>query len=161
MTHPDREIERSLAVLVGLEISGVSHAADMLTLSFGPLRTVTTRRGTTKQVGAWALHVQCRWTIERADHVLATHSDFGGSDDQINQMTEEIRALVVASVPATVADVQAGESGGVSLVLSKGLQIVITPDSIADGEDWRFFTPSGDGEHLVIVGDTVIRESLS
>jgi hypothetical protein len=73
----------------------------------------------------------------------------------------EISTLLVASVPATVEDVQASASGGVSLVMSKGLHIVITPDGIADEEDWRFFSPGSDGKHFVIEGGAVDPYSLS
>jgi hypothetical protein len=155
MIDTKAEITRCLAVLIGLEVSGVNHAANMLTLGFGPLRTVTTPRGTVKQVGAWALHIQCGWRIEHGDDVFATQAHFIGSDDEINHATEEISALLVASVRATVEDVQASASGGVSLVLSKGLHIVITPDGIADEEDWRFFSPGSDGKHFVIEGGAV------
>ena len=38
MIHTREQIKQRLLVLVGLNVSGVGHAADMLTLQFGPIR---------------------------------------------------------------------------------------------------------------------------
>jgi hypothetical protein len=157
MTNTKEQIARHLSVLVGLDISGVNHAADMLTLQFGPLRQMVNRKGTVKQVGTWALHVQCRWQIERAGEILATQFDLRGSDDDANRAVGRIYDLLVTSGPTHVENVLANESGGVCLSLSIGLRIAVTPGRVTE-EDWRLFSPGSDAKHFVIEGGTVAVE---
>ena len=148
-------IARHLAVLVGLDVSGVNHAADMLTMQFGPLQQVTTLRGTLKQVGAWALHVQCNWQIEQAGAIVATQDDLSGSDDKAQGAAQCLDELLVKHGPTTVESVLGSDSGGVSIGMSTGLRIVITPNGAADEEDWRFFAPGVDAVHFVIEGGRI------
>ncbi|WP_413187456.1 hypothetical protein [Paraburkholderia sacchari] len=78
MIDTRKEIERRLSVLDGLELSRVHHAADMLTLSFGPLRQVKNFKGMVKAVGQWALHVQCSWELEQEGSPVAAREDLCG-----------------------------------------------------------------------------------
>ncbi|MGS0893140.1 hypothetical protein ACVBGC_11460 [Burkholderia stagnalis] len=149
-------ISRQLAVLVGLEVSGVNHAADMLTMQFGPLRPVTTPRGAVRFQGAWALHVQCNWRIVRGRAVLATQDDLSGSDDEARTAIERLDSLLVTHEPDNdVERVRCDESGELSIALSAGLDMVITPRRVADEEDWRFFAPGADAAHFVIEGGRI------
>lgn len=149
------EIMRRLAVLVGLDVSGIGHAADMLTLQFGPLRQVTSQRGTQKRLGSWALHVQCNWRCELAGEIFANEADFRRSDDEVNRVTDRLNALLVVPVPAVVESVSASVSGGASITLSHGLIIVIEPAGVAAEEDWRLFAPGTDEDHFVIEGGRI------
>lgn len=161
MTDTKELITRRLTALVGLDVSGVNHAADMLTLQFGPLRQVTTRGGTVKQVGEWALHVQCGWQIERADNILATQNDLSGPGDQVHHAAEKVHELLVTSGPTVVESVSANELGRLRLSLSNGLQLTVIPADVPDEEDWRFFEPASDAKHFVIEGGKVDPWSLS
>jgi hypothetical protein len=150
-------IARRLAVLVGLDVSGVNHAANMLTLQFGPLQQVTTLKGALKKVGAWALHVQCSWQIQRAGSIVATQDDLSGPDDEAHRAAERLDELLVNHGSKTVESVLGSDSGGVSIALSKRLLIIITPNGVEDEEDWRFFAPGVDAEHFVIEGGRIDR----
>jgi hypothetical protein len=48
-------------VLIGLRLSIVRRAADMLVLHFGNIRAHSSGKGT---VGDYALHVQCPWRLD-------------------------------------------------------------------------------------------------
>jgi len=159
MTDTKTIITQRLAVLLGLELSGINHAADMLTLQFGQLRQITTRRGTVKQVGAWTLHVQCGWRVEQSGHLVASRDDLR-TDDVARRTTERLDRLLVNPSPAVVERVQADASGGVRIDLSLDRGLVITPDGIAEDEDWRFFAPGNDGPHFVIEGGKIDPDSV-
>jgi hypothetical protein len=155
MTDTSKEITRHLSVLAGLDVTSVHHAADMLTLQFGALTPYVSRSGVQKLMGAWTLHIQCSWQIERNGNVCATHTDLLGSKSQADSATQRISNVLVTFGAATVENVLASESGGLSISLSRGLRIVITPNGVADEEDWRFFSPASSEDHFVIEGGTI------
>ncbi|MDR6470426.1 hypothetical protein J2777_004165 [Paraburkholderia graminis] len=161
MIHTREQIKQRLLVLVGLNVSGVGHAADMLTLQFGPIREITTKRQTIKRVGAWSLHIQCDWTIERGATVLAAYRDFAASETSTREMTHRIRDLVVDKGPTVVQTIEVGDNGMVRIGLSGDVRISITTDGISDEEDWRFFASGSDAKHFVITGGKVDPWSLS
>jgi hypothetical protein len=152
------EIERHLSALVNLHVSAVSHAADMLTLHFGPQKQYTTRRGTVLGGGAWALHVQCDWQIVRLGDIVATQNDLS---EAAHRAVQKIHDLLVASGPARVESVVVSELGGATISMSNDLRLVITPTSVPGDEDWRLFKPDSDAKHFVIEGGKVDPWSLS
>ena len=160
MTDTKMQVERHISVLVGLDVSGVGHAADMLTLQFGPLREITTHRGTIKRVGTWALHIQCDWRIEQGGAVFASYSDFAASEENTSSTTRRIRDLLVANEPTIVESVTAGDRGDVCISLRRGIRLVICADAIPGDEDWRLFPSNPDAAHFVIEGGTVASESF-
>lgn len=161
MIDEQAEITHRLSVLSGLDVSGVSHAADMLTVHFGPLKQYRTRRGTLLEGGKWALHVQCSWRVERAGSVFANQADLHGTNEDANRTTERLNGLLVSPVPAVVESVSADDAGGVRINLSRDLRIVVTADGVEGDEDWRFFAPGSDGRHFVIEGGKIDPDSLS
>ncbi|WP_420210286.1 hypothetical protein ACN8ZM_15935 [Burkholderia aenigmatica] len=159
MTRVHERITRHLAVLEGLDIGGINRAADMLMIQFGPMQQTTTRKGTVKWVGAWALHVQCDWQIRRESDIVATQDDLSGSDDTARHTVERLDALLIKQGPMTVARALGSESGQASITLSGGLSLVVTPTGAAHEEDWRLFAPSVDGPHFVIEGGRIDPDS--
>ncbi len=161
MVDTREQIEQRLSVLIGLDLSGAGRAADMLTLQFGPLREMATKRGTVKHVGAWALHIQCAWKIEYANEVFAGAPDFAVSDEATRAKLERIRGLIVDNGPFMVERVAVGDNGNVSISMSRQLHLYITTDAEPDEEDWRFFEPGSAGKHFVVQGGKVDPWSLS
>lgn len=161
MSSVREQITRHLAVLEGLDIGGINRAADMLTVQFGQMRQSTTRKGTVKWVGAWALHIQCDWQVRRENDIVATRNDLSGSDDNACKMVERLDALLIKHGPMVVERVLGGESGQAWITLSGGIGLAITPTSIAHEEDWRLFAPSVDGPHFVIEGGQIDPDSLA
>lgn len=161
MTDIKEEIHRRLSVLVGLAVSEVSHAADMLTLHFGALKQYTTRRGTVLEGGIWALHIQCNWEIDRSSAVVANQDNFFASDEEINRTTKKINDLLVTSGAAIVEGVVVSERGGICISLSKGLRLTATSVGIQDEEDWRFFAPGDSVKPFILAGGGIDPYSLS
>jgi len=95
MIDTRKEIERHLSALRGLNVSGISHAANMLTMQFGSLRQVTNFKGAVKQVGEWALHIQCNWQIERTGEIIATQNALSGTDEEAHRAAEQLDELLV------------------------------------------------------------------
>ncbi|NML33063.1 hypothetical protein [Paraburkholderia antibiotica] len=152
-------LERQLSALVGLDLSGVGYAADMLTLQFGPIREAPSRRGTIRHIGLWALHVQCDWRLEQGGRVLASYADFAISEDSIRETALRMREIV-SSRSTAVESVAVDDRAGVMLFLSHGFRLVVAPNGAEDDEDWRFFAPGVHGLHLVIEGGRIVPESF-
>ncbi|EEA02729.1 hypothetical protein BH160DRAFT_2034 [Burkholderia sp. H160] len=161
MIDTKEQVRRHLSALIGLDASGVAHAADMLTLQFGPLREVTTSRGTIKRLGDWALHIQCDWRIEQGHAIVASYSDFAASEESTKVTTQRIRDLLVTHGPTAVLDIEAGENGDAVISLARGTRLVILAGAIPDDEDWRLFPSNPDAKHFVIEGGKVDPWSLS
>ncbi|ADG17371.1 hypothetical protein [Paraburkholderia atlantica] len=160
MIDTKEQVARHLSTLIGLDVSGVAHATDMLTLQFGPLREVRTSRGTIKHLGDWALHIQCDWRIEQGNAIVTSHSDFAASEESTRTTTHRIRDLLVNQGPTAVLDIEAGENGNAVISLARGMRLVILADAIADDEDWRLFPSNPDAKHFVIEGGKVDPSSL-
>ncbi|EDZ98119.1 hypothetical protein BH160DRAFT_6583 [Burkholderia sp. H160] len=160
MTDTKAEIMRRLAVLVGLEMSWVSHAGDMLTMQFGPQRRYTLG-GKEYEDGAWALHVQCDWQITRDGLTVATREDLRGSDEKAHGTARRLHEMLVTQGPVRFADASADDAGGMVVLFSQGYRLVVIPDGVEDDEDWRLFAPSVDAKHFVIEGGKVDPWSLS
>lgn len=159
MVDTREQIEHHLAALIGLDLSAAGRAADMLTFQFGPLQKMTTRRGSIKHVGSWALHIQCRWKIDRANEVFACSADFAVSDEGTHATLERIQGIIADDGPFTVESIAVDDNGNVSISMSRRLQLVIVTDGAPDEEDWRFFEPGSD-KHFVIEGGKVDPSSL-
>ncbi|SDQ33622.1 hypothetical protein [Paraburkholderia tuberum] len=153
------EIAGRLAVLVGIDLSWVSHAGDMVTMQFGPQRRYTLR-GRSREDGAWALHVQCAWQLEREGFTVATREDLRGSDEKAHATARRLHEILVGQGPIRVEDASADDAGGIVVSFSRGYRLVVVPDGVEDDEDWRFFAPGNDAAHLVIEGGAVASESF-
>ena len=68
------QIQKALDSPVGMALWSSGRAADLEWFQFGQRRTVTARNGT-KEVGEYALHIQCGWRIRCGDQVVV-----GGRD---------------------------------------------------------------------------------
>lgn len=160
MTDTKAEITKRLAVLVGLEVSWVSHAGDMLTMQFGPQRRYT-HRGREREDGAWALHVQCDWQIKREGFTVATREDLRGSDEKAHDTATRLHELLAGQSPIRFESLSAYDAGGMVVLFSRGYRLAVVPDGIEDDEDWRFFAPGIDTAHFVIEGGKVATESFN
>ncbi|MCC8395156.1 hypothetical protein LJ656_21440 [Paraburkholderia sp. MMS20-SJTR3] len=154
------EIERRLSVLPGLELSGVHHAADMLTLSFGPLHPFTNFKGVVKYMGQWALHVQCHWRLEEAGLIIATIDDLRVSDEEAHANSQRLNEMLVEHDPVVVETVLVDDRACIGLKLTRGFRLTIIRDGVEDEEDWRFFEHLSDATHLVIEGGKIASHSF-
>lgn len=156
-------IQKTLAPLVGLPLRRIGRAADLLWVQFGEMRELPDRRGGTRTVGEWSLHVQCPWRITRPPTILVARGDchyVAGSDEPYDwDAAGESRFDRCAaplnrefeSSPPTVEAVVTDAVGGFSLRLTGGYIFEVFPDDStgSDTEHWRFFQPGRDESHFV------------
>ena len=153
-------------VLIGLRLSIVRRAADMLILHFGVVHTDRSGEGT---IGAYALHVQCPWRFDGPTGTVTASDDlwvYAGPgqrppnwsyDDGLSLQDqrfanlfirdERTRSWVNGSDRFVVIATHQSGHGHVKLELSSGYTMLLCPDG-SDGEAWRFFQPGSD-HHLV------------
>ncbi|KXU89346.1 hypothetical protein CI15_10005 [Paraburkholderia monticola] len=143
-----------------MEWSGISRAANMLTLGFGPKHEAKNFYGVSKQVSAWALHIQCAWTLCEAGKVIATEESIGGSDEKANAFVLRLQQLLARKASIIVENISAHPDCGLVVSLSQAFRLIVAPDVTSDTENWRFFESKRDAKHLVIVGGTVAPESF-
>lgn len=162
------QIEETLQCLLGLPLWGASRAADLESFQFGDRRTVSSRRGGTKEVGEYALHVQCAWRIVGKYGIVVASRDRyypAGNADEFppdfewdcpgaNRCDERVAVLFkeTANSPLAVEAIQADNAGSIYLTLSGGYKLEVFPDDSLPGEYWRLFQPSKETEHFVITG---------
>ena len=134
------EIRSSLSVLIGQPFWDLG-TAGLQWFAFGARRVVPSHRsgGSSREVGDFALHVQCPWRIALPGQMLA------GSGDS---STDHLRALL----PLVVRDVDADDLGGIAILLERDIRIDVFPDSAAECELWRFFKPYTEEDHLLLEG---------
>lgn len=168
-----RQVEAALNVLIGKILWGAGRAADIEWFQFGKKQTIVTEKGIHKDVGEYAVHVQCAWRISSSSgifvasqdmYISATNSvqqpeDFDWDQPGNNRCDVRISMLLNGreSTPLLVNNVSADSSGGFCLSLSDYYSLEVFPDSSIDYECWRLFQPYKDGEHFIVTGDGIER----
>jgi hypothetical protein len=157
-------------VLIGLRLSIVRRAADMLVLHFGDIRPHASGEGT---VGDYALHIQCPWRFDGSAGTITgrddlweyagpgerppdwSHEDGHSLQDQrfshFFERDEITRSWVNESDRFVVVRAEQTNLGDIRLELSNGYAILAFPAGYRH-EAWRLFAP-GSGDHLVFPGE--------
>ncbi len=164
------QIERALQPLIGAPFWGAGRATDMEIFQFGPRHPVTDRHGRRRDVGTYALHVQCAWRIvgprgivvaSRDRYYPSEASGLDVSDPDFEwdragtNLCDERRTRFFdehRTEPLPVGEVWADDVGSVAIILGDGYRLEVFPDDSQDGEHWRFFQPHTDGDHFVVTG---------
>jgi hypothetical protein len=142
------EIEQKLSVIQGLQIWAVGHAANMLWLQIGDRYVVPAWRGGTKEVGTYALHIDCPWTWARNGTTLA------------NQETETQRLNVRITLPVFCQRVVVKDSGSFEIHLDdqSKFSVIVEDDPDQNAvEFWRFFQPSRNERHFVVGSGGIVK----
>ena len=164
-------------VLIGLRLSIVRRAADMLVLHFGDIRPHRSGSGT---VGDYALHVQCSWRFDGPNGTITGRDDLwdycgpgerpqGWTYDDGHSLQdvrfghyfgrdEATRSWVNEGDRFVVTGAEQNQRGDIRLELSGGYAIRVFP-ATSRYEAWRFFAPGSDADHLVfptLATDTAI-----
>lgn len=132
---------QSLAELVGERWRGAGRAGDLVWLGSGPIREVTDHRGGTREIAEYALHLQCRWRLYLGETRVLGASDVylppsGRTGDgefdwdvQGANRFDVLAAKLTTRLDAEQIEAPRGDSGS---------------------EDWRFFRPHRDEDHVVM-----------
>jgi hypothetical protein len=162
-------MEKELAPLIGLELSKLDRGGNMLVFTFGPLRSIPeTYRDGERQVGDFALHVQCAWWIRDTSRILTGFTDifyladlapsepvpqgFDWDVAGVNRCDRFFESFV-SSYPVSslrVTSVSADDFGGFTLNFSAGFALDVFPHNGSPDEVWRRLSPGTDREHFVI-----------
>jgi hypothetical protein len=169
MTLQDRICE-ALSALVGLPLWGAARVLNMEMFHFGERSIRLNRKGVEKEVGEYALHIQCSWRIVGPDGIIVGSDDRKYPEDE-NADWEEFdsdgpsrcEARMMAwlnehtASPLEVQHVEAEHTGGFQLLLQHGFVLMAFPANSLRGEyseHWRLFRPSEE-RHFVITGHGV------
>lgn len=166
------DIQNAVRVLVGMPLWSLGRAADLAWFQFGGRRIVRGRQSKEKEVGDYALHVQCPWRIRLGDSILIGRGDIFCTPEESNEPTPAdfdwqkrnrfdrivLELFQNESRQFTVQTVMAGKAGSLAIGLEGGYDLEIFPHDSESDEHWRFFKPSTEDQHLVVSGKTLKRE---
>jgi hypothetical protein len=161
-------MEKALSELVGTAMWTCRRAADMATFQFGQRKQVHNFYGHPKEVGEYALHVQCAWRIVRGDTVAvgsrdlyspAQHpesesipEDFDWDRDP-NRRDSLLDALFDGGKREFhVRRVDAGSGGTCRIEFAEGICLELFPDDSFAHEHWRLFGTDDGGPQVVTTG---------
>jgi hypothetical protein len=166
-----RQIEEATRVLVGKGLWRCTRAADMACFDFGRRRKVAGRNGAEKEVGDYALHVECGWRIIHGDRVAVGRHDlyYPAEYDENEPIPEDFdwqynsnrHDKLLASLfkngtrEFEVHDVEVGMAGSFRIILQDGFSLEVFPSDSLSGEHWRLFEPDRDGPHFVVTGNGI------
>jgi hypothetical protein len=131
----DGNIQGAMSALAGLPLWALGRAADLAWFEFGERRTVRTHLGNEKQVGDYALHIQCPWRITRGDKIITGRGDIFCTPEESDLPTPEdfdwqtgnrfdrivVELFEQKSGQFTVHSVQVGEAGSLAIVLDDAI----------------------------------------
>ncbi|MCG8351743.1 MAG: hypothetical protein MI924_28585, partial [Chloroflexales bacterium] len=154
--------------LVGLPMWDAGRAANLIWIHFGTKRTIQGWKGEPKEVGEYALHLQCAWRIVHLDSIFVAADDcfyprndphqdppdFNWSVPGVNRCDEQLERLFTTFDPAQliVQAVETDRVGGFRLLMRNGLALEVFPNISFDSECWRFLCFSRDERDLVVTG---------
>jgi hypothetical protein len=166
------EIESALGVLIDLPLWAVGRAVDLAWFEFGTRRSVRGFKGVEKEVGDYALHIQCAGRITRDDRVVLGRGDIFCTPNESDELSppdfdwqkgnrfDRVAKdfLGTKSHQLSVLTVRGGEAGSVRIELERGHVLEIFPQDSESGEHWRFFKPFTKEPHFVFSGKGLRQE---
>ena len=161
------QVESALSVLVGRSLWSSGRAADLEWFQFGQRRRVKNYRGESKEVGEYALHVQCPWRIRQTNRVVVGSHDlcypanasgarpegFDWQPQGSNKRDERIGELFQGETRQfMVREITVGQAGSFAVLLDEGYALEVFPTDSSVDEHWRIFKPYTEGPHFVVTG---------
>ncbi len=165
------QVEDALKVIIGKIFWGAGRAGEIQWFQFGNKQVIVTERETIKEVGEYALHVQCAWRITSPKGIFVGSQDkylpandsneqaddFDWDQPGVNRCDDRISMLFNGRESHTllVKNVSADSYGGFCLNLSDNFSIEVFPDLSLDDECWRLFQPYKNGPHFIVTGEGI------
>jgi hypothetical protein len=156
--------ESALRALIGLRLRCVGSAADMLWIHVGEFG-VADVEGESREVGEWALHLQCPWRFIDSESIVLASMDFyyssDGNEDNpsaiggeslFNRRATQLNRVLEAG-DFQVTDVLVGACGAFQLIFTPYFHFAVFPassDGSSHGEFWRLFQPGQKRPHYVV-----------
>jgi hypothetical protein len=170
------KIHNVLLPLVGLPLWDAGRAADLTWFAFGERRMVKDFRGESKEVGEYALHVQCVWRLVEREQVIIGQRDLYYPATPGRTSPEVPRSFSFDVIGSTRLDslfkeffhdsgrqliverTEAKRAGAIDIIFRGDVVLEIFPNDSFDEEHWRLFRPGKDGPHFVATGKGVCDE---
>ena len=118
-----------------------------------------------RDVGEYALHVQCPWRITLGDEVVTGRGDIFCTPEESaeplpfdfdwqkgNRFDRVVEQVVTELLPLTVQRVEAAHAGRLSIQLEHGYGLEVFPHDSENDEHWRFFRPFTEEAHFAVTG---------
>jgi hypothetical protein len=168
-----KQIQKALDVLIGKPLWAATRAADLASLQFGQRRTIQDMRGNSREVGEYALHVQCAWRIRQGNRVVVASRDlyyppeeteeppldFNWDMPGANRRDKRIAELFQNETRQfQVHQVKSADAGSFTLSLENEYSFEVFPDDSMHDEHWRLFKPYTEEPHFVVTGK-ILEES--
>jgi hypothetical protein len=162
-------IEDALQCLIGLPMWGGGRTGDLEWFQFGEKRTIVTKHNALREVGSYALHIQCAWRLVGHEVILVASQDrffpsgpnpyavtdtFDWDQPGANRCDQRISDLVAPfKTDLVVSSVTHVDSvGSFTLTFAGSITLQVFPDHSLEDEYWRLFSPGTDREHFVVTG---------
>lgn len=131
-------IQNELSVLLGLPLWAVGRAGSLEWFHFGGHHAVPDRRTEIKDVGDFALHIDCTWSL--------ITSRFGEAIATDESSREDLAAI--GGMQLMCEEVVADDRGGFVLQFASKHCLKVEPDD--EEEFWRLFEPHRESPHFVV-----------
>jgi hypothetical protein len=167
-SHMNAQIETATRVLIGTALWKCTRAADMACFQFGQRRKVLDRNGKEREVGEYALHVECAWRIIQGDRVVVGRQDLyypaEYDEDRLipegfdwehdpNRHDKLLGTLFENGAREfMVTGVEVGAARSFHIELGSDFSLEVFPSNSLSDEHWRLFEPSMDKPHFVVTG---------
>jgi len=140
------QIKKHINIIVGESITDLGKAADILWVSIGKKVKVITPRGE-REVGTYALHLQCKWRLLCSDNVWI------GYEDEIENWKSKFECSQSKFVlPNRILSLYVKQNGEFHLDLENNWRLEVEINTnLPDQELWRFINSKED-YHMVVLG---------
>lgn len=162
-----KDLEAAVQEMVGLPLWASGRAANMQWFQFGARRSRTDRRGVTREIGTYALHVECAWRVVGPEGVVVGAADVDydveGALLEIRESAERSTRLdarlkrLLDSEELRVIKIDVSDLTFVKITLSAGHVLELVPMDSLPSEQWRLLKNVEPAHHWVVSGAEVER----
>ena len=143
-------IEQRLRCLLDRPVWGIDHMAGLLSLQIGDHQLLFKDGGVSKELGTFALNIECSWSWIKGADVVA---DQDSSADHLNSL-----------VPVICRSIRAHDNGSFEIGFDNDTRLLVSVEinpELSDAKSavylrprprqyWRFFEPAEDTPHFVV-----------
>jgi hypothetical protein len=170
------KIHNALLPLAGLPLWDVGRATDLTWLQFGQRRMVKDFRGEAKEVGEYALHLQCVWRLVQGEQVIIGQRDLyypatpGRTSPEVpagfnwdvqgaNRLDYLLDEFFHRSNQQLIVEhTEVGCAAAFAIFFRDNFVLEIFPNDSFDEEHWRLFRPYLNEPHFVVTGKSASEE---
>jgi len=170
------KIQQAASVLIGMPLWDAGRASDLAWFAFGARRMVRDFYGNRREVGEFALHVQCAWRMVQGETTIVgsrdlyypagwgmdspdVPADFKWDVQGANRLDERLKQFFENDRKALIVDrVEAGLAGALQIFFQDETVLEIFPNDSFEGEHWRLFRAYRNDPHFVVTGKGIPAE---